>query len=262
MFFSEELNISRLYNVSLYAPIKKKLYKYPPILPTHELMCCAEGEAEFNFNNQRITLSPGELLYLPKGIDNNIYTISVHQSILLYNIYFNTSNVLPQCAVHLSPKTNKFLPLYEKLYRIWIEKRAGYYYESMAEAYKIFKLVYTMQSEYLPNKSADLLAPLDDYISAHYCDMNFNYSELHTICGLSYSYFKKLFIHKYGLPPVKYITGLKIKRASELLLTNMYTVSEIADMCGFENVYYFSNVFKKNVGVSPKNYSVLTPYID
>ena len=29
---------------------------------------------------------------------------------------------------------------------------------------------------------------------------------------------------------------------------------EVAELCGFENVYYFSNVFKKYKGVSPKNY--------
>lgn len=263
MLFSEEFNISRLYNVSLYAPGKKKLYKYPPSLPTHELMCCMEGEAEFNFNKQSIILSPGKLLYLPKGIDNDIYTISVlRHKLILHNIYFDTSNELPQSAVPFSPKSNKFPPLYEKLYRIWIEKRPGYYYSAMAEAYKIFKLVHTMQLNYLPNKKTDHLEVLDDYISEHYCDVSFNYHALPAMCGLSYSYFKKLFISKYGMPPVKYITGLKIKRASELLLTNMYSVSEIADMCGFENVYYFSNVFKKHAGVSPKNYSLLTPYID
>ncbi|MBQ2704551.1 MAG: helix-turn-helix transcriptional regulator, partial [Clostridia bacterium] len=33
-----------------------------------------------------------------------------------------------------------------------------------------------------------------------------------------------------------------------------YSVSEIALKCGFDNVYYFSNMFKKMVGVSPTRY--------
>ncbi len=56
------------------------------------------------------------------------------------------------------------------------------------------------------------------------------------------------------MSPVKYITQLRVEKAKELLITNRYKVSEIAEMCGFENVYYFSNVFKKQVGVSPKTY--------
>ena len=45
-----------------------------------------------------------------------------------------------------------------------------------------------------------------------------------------------------------------MEKAKELLITGHYTVSEIAYECGFENVYYFSNVFKKIVGVSPTAY--------
>ena len=92
-------------------------------------------------------------------------------------------------------------------------------------------------------------------MSNHYCDYKFDYEEFVSLSGLSYSYFKKLFIQKYGMPPVKYVNSLKIKRACELLATNNFTVSEIAEICGFENTYYFSTVFKNYVGVSPKNYA-------
>ena len=57
------------------------------------------------------------------------------------------------------------------------------------------------------------------------------------------------------MPPVKYINSLKIKRACELLATNNFTVCEISQICGFENTYYFSNVFKNYIGVSPKRYN-------
>ena len=85
---------------------------------------------------------------------------------------------------------------------------------------------------------------------------DFDYTALCECTGMSYSYFKELFIAKYGMPPVKYITHLRLEYAKELLITGRYTVSEIASMCGFENVYYFSSVFKKNIGISPKSYKV------
>ena len=94
-------------------------------------------------------------------------------------------------------------------------------------------------------------------MSRHYHDVKFDYENLISLSGLSYSYFKKLFIDKYGCPPVKYITKLKINRACELLMTGKFSISEIANLCGFENVYYFSNVFKKHTGVSPKNYKII-----
>lgn len=225
-------------------------------------MCCIDGEGEFNFDNRRVTLTPGKLLYLPKGIDNDIYTITVKSRLTNYNIYFDTACAMPRRSVLVSPKANNFPSLYEKVYRIWAGKKQGYYYEAMAEAYKIFRLVYSTQLNYSPSKSTAHLAAADNYISEHYCDAKFDYAALKSACGLSYSYFKKLFIEKYGMPPVKYITSLKVKRACELLLTNMFTVSEVAEMCGFESVYYFSNVFKSNLGVSPRNYSALVPYFE
>ncbi len=59
-------------------------------------------------------------------------------------------------------------------------------------------------------------------------------------------FIKKLFIDKYGMPPIKYVTHLKVNRACELIQTGMFSISEIAELCSYENVYYFSNVFKNN----------------
>lgn len=77
---------------------------------------------------------------------------------------------------------------------------------------------------------------------------------MHKLTGLSYTYFKKLFIDKNGVPPSKYVTFLRINRACELLISNLLKVDEIASMCGFNDVYYFSKLFKKIKGVSPTGF--------
>ena len=47
---------------------------------------------------------------------------------------------------------------------------------------------------------------------------------------------------------------LKIEQAKNMLILNNYELSEIANALGFKEQTYFSNVFKKNTGVSPKNW--------
>ena len=64
--------------------------------------------------------------------------------------------------------------------------------------------------------------------------------------------FKKIF----KMSPVRFVTKMRIDYAKELLVTNRRSVSEIAEMCGFSNTYYFSNVFKKQTGFSPSQYTV------
>jgi len=52
----------------------------------------------------------------------------------------------------------------------------------------------------------------------------------------------------------QFILSERMKKAKKLLIGTTYSVSEIALKCGFDNVYYFSNMFKKMVGVSPTRY--------
>lgn len=51
-----------------------------------------------------------------------------------------------------------------------------------------------------------------------------------------------------------FIVNERIREAKRLLVGTTYSISEIAERCGFENVYYFSNLFKKHIGISPLKY--------
>ena len=73
-------------------------------------------------------------------------------------------------------------------------------------------------------------------------------------CGISESYLKKIFIKKFGISPIKYIIQLKINYACDLFRSELYTVSQIAQMCGYDNVYYFSRQFKEYTGVTPTEF--------
>ena len=59
---------------------------------------------------------------------------------------------------------------------------------------------------------------------------------------------------KFQLSPIKYITKKRISYACDLLVSNKYSVSDIASMTGYSDVYYFSRVFKENTGMSPLEY--------
>lgn len=57
---------------------------------------------------------------------------------------------------------------------------------------------------------------------------------------------------------MEYMTGMRMKKAEVLLNTmrsDEYSVTQIGEMCGFDDALYFSRVFKKNYGCSPSNYA-------
>ena len=57
-----------------------------------------------------------------------------------------------------------------------------------------------------------------------------------------------------GISPTKYILGLRITAACDLLLHTDMSVKEIAVLCGYRDPYFFSRAFKEHVGKSPRAY--------
>ncbi|MBQ8197534.1 MAG: helix-turn-helix transcriptional regulator [Clostridia bacterium] len=78
--------------------------------------------------------------------------------------------------------------------------------------------------------------------------------ELSINLGFSKSYIKSLFKKKTGKSILQYFIDLKIDRAKKLLSQSKYTVTEIADMLGFNSVFYFSRQFKLHTDMSPTEY--------
>ena len=71
-------------------------------------------------------------------------------------------------------------------------------------------------------------------------------------CGFSRSHFDCLFRTQVGMPPHQYLLGQRLKEASWLLRHTALPVSEIAAQVGFADAFYFSRLYKKKYGVSPK----------
>lgn len=77
---------------------------------------------------------------------------------------------------------------------------------------------------------------------------------------LNYDYVRKLFKRETGVTPHEYLNELRMKRAQKLILGGVsnsysnYTVSQIAEACGFAEPLYFSRVFKQRFGQSPMQY--------
>lgn len=79
-------------------------------------------------------------------------------------------------------------------------------------------------------------------------------SEIAKALHINASYASRLFSTKYGKTITEYITQVRIEHARNLLTATDVTISNIALNVGFEDVNYFSRLFKKNMGCSPCKY--------
>ncbi|NBD25272.1 helix-turn-helix transcriptional regulator [Paenibacillus glycinis] len=72
--------------------------------------------------------------------------------------------------------------------------------------------------------------------------------------GMTPKYARALFKQATGLSWTRYLTGLRMERAKELLREGGLSIAEIAERCGYEDLHYFSRLFKKLEGLPPRAY--------
>lgn len=72
--------------------------------------------------------------------------------------------------------------------------------------------------------------------------------------GLDHSHFIRLFKRFTGIPPMKYVTRLRVETAANLLAETPMPVHEIASRMQFPDQFQFSRVFKRWMGLSPLQY--------
>ena len=78
--------------------------------------------------------------------------------------------------------------------------------------------------------------------------------ELAEKLNISYSWFRKTFKKYTGYSPAKYFQELKLRKAKQILINTSYPVKEICFMIGYTSTEHFSNLFKKNTGLTPLEY--------
>lgn len=72
-------------------------------------------------------------------------------------------------------------------------------------------------------------------------------------------YLQKQFKRFVGQTPSEYVIYLRMSRAKELLRNTQKTIGEIAAEVGIENLGYFTRLFKKQEGMTPRDYNKLWP---
>lgn len=108
----------------------------------------------------------------------------------------------------------------------------------------------------LPKEEASvnrLVKRAEEYIAEHYME-NLTLKDTAEFVGISGGYLSTLFTQNLQCGFVDYLNKIRIERACSYLEQNYFKTYEIAYKVGFRDEKYFSKVFKKIQGVSPKEY--------
>lgn len=101
--------------------------------------------------------------------------------------------------------------------------------------------------------SDPLVTQVDDFIKQS-LDQNFDADNIARHLQLNYSYIGKRYKAEKGMTINQFYSKLKVQKAIQYLEEGSMNISGISDKLGYPNPYYFSRVFKKVTGLSPKEY--------
>lgn len=91
------------------------------------------------------------------------------------------------------------------------------------------------------------------YIDAHYMD-DISVESLADQFQISVSHFNRIFKQSFQVNCKEYITSVRVEKAKEYLTGSVLNVSEIGSMVGYPDANYFTKVFRKKTGMTPKEY--------
>lgn len=92
-----------------------------------------------------------------------------------------------------------------------------------------------------------------EYMEEHIAD-KLSIRQVSDIVGYHPTYFSNLFKQETGLSYSDFLTALRIQHAKDLLRRSTSSLQEIADLCGFNDLSYFSNKFKHATGITPSQW--------
>lgn len=209
-----------------------------------------KGEAEFFLNGEIMQIKENDILFMPAMPEYSQKTNGED----IYAVHFVSDSPLPDKLKKLTPQNPDYFNLqFSELFSVWTKKKPGYNYRCKSLLYNIIGAI---ESEYIQKMHSpdDKISDAIDYIHNHFTDNSLSVDKLAQMCSMSDTYFRRLFVNRFGATPLKYINKLKLNYAKELLHSNYYTIEEISEKCGFLNVNYFSLFVKNATGYPPSKF--------
>ena len=106
---------------------------------------------------------------------------------------------------------------------------------------------------YIPSKGNEIIKKAIRYISQNF-SRNLTLDEVADHVHLNPAYFSTLFKQSIGSSFKEYLNMVRIEESKRLLSNTDYSIIDISLATGFEDQSYFSKVFKKYTGLTPKQY--------
>ena len=214
------------------------------------------GKAVFKMCDMEFFLKKGSVFFAFPGYE---YTVTEYEDFTYTYIAFTGNNIKAFLEpLGITPETPVFYGL---------EFLCNYFNETirlitpgnsslLCESALLYALAFVsdINGKEEKKKSENLFNAIIDYVNRNFHDSNLSLKTLSNIYSYSPKYISSLIKSNMETGFSAYLNSLRIKRAKSLMDKKEGAISDIATACGFNDPLYFSKVFKKSEGKSPREY--------
>ena len=243
-----------------------------------EISLILKGKGVYHLNDSICEINCGDIFVFGSNQVHCITDVLPKEEMVLFNVQFEPrifwspgSNLLSEKYLRLfngkceriDPKertTEKIRELLQELRNETINKEQGYRIRVNAcLASVIGQLILDcdipFDDEPTEEKNQHLfyMEKALNYINDNLSD-NLTLADIAAYAGFSRNYFSTIFADLNGLSPWDYITIQRIEMSKNLLCSTSFSVTEIAERCGYRNLANFNRQFKRIVGCSPREF--------
>lgn len=209
-----------------------------------------EADTIIEYKNEELLFKDGSVGYFPSNVDY----LRTSKRDLMIVVHFKTFNYHSNEIEQFVPSDpEKIRNLFMEILNVWNKKDTAFKHNAASILNLIFAEIYKENKKDYENRSKIDLSI--KYIDENCYKKDFSLQTAAKKSFVSETYFRKLFKENFGISPKQYVVKRRIKYAASLIVAGYYTLSEIADLCGYSDYKHFSSEFKKIIGTSPSKYT-------
>ena len=209
------------------------------------------------FNKIEFSSIQEELDYILKKRNNSLksnmmsYESSSDNKILIpkYFNYSNYNHFIQVCCLLDEAIRYNGTPL--EYYKVLTSLKLM---ELIIETYRCYVLHHIENTASNIPKSYIKVQELLSYLNSNYKEKISSHT-IEEVTGNNFDYINRVFKQMTNKTIFQYLNTVRINHAKELITTSNMNISDVGGEVGFQDLYYFSKVFKKATGTSPSFYA-------
>ena len=218
---------------------------------SHAFIFKRTGCSEYAFGAETVRVRAGQMICLPSG---SSYTVSKRTEGESSYVALNFSgDPIDRPTVYDAEGLPEYPLICSRLQQMWLMGTAADRYRCHSVFYRVLAFAASAEQAGAGDRERTaLIRPAVEYLAEHLFDCELRPGRLHELCGISDTWFRRLFRAVYSATPQEYVTAKRLAHAMELLQGGEADgVASVAVSVGYPDPLYFSRLFTRQYGFPP-----------